>query len=76
MSNEKYGTLSLYFVYFDHHLGAAHSKHWSKYAFSTFFSKKLKKEEKERKFLQNLAKKCFLKFALERWLIILFPENL
>ena len=32
-------------VFFDQHLGAAHSKHWSKYAFQCFSHKKQKKQE-------------------------------
>ena len=34
-------------VYFDLCLGAAHSKHWSKYAFSHFSHEKCKKGENE-----------------------------
>ena len=33
-------------VYFNQHLGAAQSKDWSKYAFSTFFVSKVEKLRK------------------------------
>ena len=47
LSNYIYGVKEEFIVYFDQILGAAHSKHWSKNAFSLFFCpKKLKKEEK------------------------------
>ena len=36
-------------VYFDQHLGAAHSKLWPKYAFYVFQMKNVNKEEKEGK---------------------------
>ena len=37
-------------VYFNQRMGAAHSKHWSKYAYKMFFcAKSWKKEEKARK---------------------------
>ena len=42
-------------VYFDQHLGAAHSECWPKYVFSRFF-------------VQKLAKKYFFKFAPRSWL--------
>ena len=54
-------------VYFDQLLGAAHSKRWSKYAFSTFFSLKAEKRKIERNLQQNSAKNRFSKFALKRW---------
>ena len=48
-------------VYFDQHLGAAHSKRWSKKSFSAFFVlKSLKKQEICSKILQNTH---FFKFA-------------
>ena len=37
-------------MYFDQNLGAAHSKHWLKYAFLTFVMPKAKKGEKRQKF--------------------------
>ena len=46
-------------VYFDQHLGAAHSKHWSKYAFVTFLLKIAKKMQKRKKFAAKFSKKCF-----------------
>ena len=49
------------------HLGAGHSKHRSKYAFSMFLcAKKLKKEGKARNLMQNLAN-FVLKFVPECW---------
>ena len=36
-------------MYFDQRLGAVHSKHWLKNAFSHFSHKKIKKEEKSKK---------------------------
>ena len=48
-------------VYFDQHLGAGHSKRWSKSSFLIFFiGEKLKKQ-------QNLTK-MFFKFAPKRWM--------
>ena len=43
--------------YFNHCLDAVHSKHWQKYAFSTFLVKNEEKEEKAGKQMLNLAKK-------------------
>ena len=42
--------LNIIVVYFDQHLSAAHSEHWSKHAFSTFFMVKSKKRKKKQEF--------------------------
>ena len=52
------GKPARFVVYFDLRLGAAHSKRWSKYAFSVFFVlKTFKKCNKVRNLQQNLRKK-------------------
>ena len=57
------------------HLVAAHPKCWSKYAFSIFLQKNLKREEKARKLRQNLSKKLCFEFAPKYWLRVFFPEK-
>ena len=65
-------------VYFDQHLGAAHSKLWSKYAFLTFLRtnslEEEKKGEKSKKFAaqQNLSKKCFVFLICTKTLVKCF----
>ena len=60
-------------VYFDQHLGAAHSKRWLKYAFSCFGGKM----EKSKKIEAKLSKKNVLfEFAPRHWSRVLFPEKL
>ena len=64
-------------VYFDHRLGAAHSKRWLKYAFSKICcAKKLENVEKARKLLQNLAKNCFFKVAPKCWSKVFWEKTL
>ena len=46
-------------VFSDQHLGAAHSEHWSKYSFSTFFVLKSRKKQKSKKFSAKFAKRFF-----------------
>ena len=43
--------------------------------FKVFHTKKLKKEEKEKKLRQNLEKTCLFNFAPKRWSRFLFPEK-
>ena len=48
-------------VYFDLHLGAVHSKHWSNYAFSMFFVQKAEKGRKSKKIYAKYGtQNCFL----------------
>ena len=61
-------------VYFDQHLGAAHSKCWLNYAFPVC-AKKLKKGSKRKKFAATFSKKLVFEFAPECWLRVLFPEQ-
>ena len=44
-------------VYFEQHLGAAHSECWSKYAFSAFVGDKAEKSRKSKKFVAKSNKK-------------------
>ena len=61
-------------VYFDLTLGATHSKHWSKYVFSFFFTpKSYIMEEKVRKLGQNLAKWCVLSLPPNTGLRFYYP---
>ena len=60
-------------VYFDQHLGATHSKCWSKKSFSAFLPQKpLKKQEICSKFQQKTG---IFKFAPERWSTVLFSKK-
>ena len=59
-------------AYFNKPLGPAHSKHWSKFAFSMFFElRSWKNGRKSKKF----SKKRVYKFAPKRWSNVLFPEK-
>ena len=58
-------------VYLEQRLGALNSIRWLKSAFSTLLSKKLKREDKEKKLRPHLEKKS--KFATKSWLRVLIP---
>ena len=63
-------------IYFIKFFGAAHSKHWLKYAFSTFvMQKSWKREEKVVNLMQNFSKKVFFYFAPECWSRVFFQAK-
>ena len=63
--NSLLGPFKTGFVYFNPCLGPAHSERWSKYAFSTFLSKKAEKGRKSKKFDAKFRKKLFF-FSLHQ----------
>ena len=62
-------------AYFDQHLSAVHSKHWSKYAFLSFFMpKSLTRRKKQEICCKILQKKMFF-FSLDQNAGLRFSEN-
>ena len=62
-------------VYFEKHLVAAHSKCWTKYAFSLFFKQKAEKINKNQENGCKIRQKVLVEIAPECWPRVLFPEN-
>ena len=61
-------------VYFSQCLGAGHSRHWSKYVF-TFFHLKIIKRKKKQTNWGKINKKCVFEFDNKIYFRILFPEK-